>query len=322
MTIKKNDKIFLAGHNGMVGSAILNVLKKKGFKSVKTIDKKYLDLKNQKQVNEFFKKNKFKQVYLCAAKVGGIHANNVFPADFIIENLQIQTNVINAAFNNGIKNLIFLGSSCVYPIIKNRKISENDLLTAELEPTNEPYAIAKISGIKLCESYNRQYNTNFKAIMPCNLFGPGDNFHPKNSHVMAAIIRKVYLAKIKNKNKIFLWGNGKPRREFLHVDDLAKAAVLLGNLSRSKFSKIIKNKGCHINVGYGKDFSIKEISKLISKSFKYKGEIVFDKNKPNGVKRKLLNSEKFRNINSNKIDKFEVVLDKYLKEIWEKKKLF
>ena len=322
MTIKKNDKIFIAGHKGMVGSSIFKALKRKSYTKLKTIDKKKLDLKNQKKVDEYFKRNKFKQVYLCAAKVGGIHANNTFPADFIIENIQIQTNVINAAFKNGVKNLIFLGSSCVYPIITNRKIRENDLLTSKLENTNEPYAIAKISGIKLCESFNRQYNTNFKAVMPCNLFGPGDNFHPTNSHVMAAIIRKVYMAKLHREKKILLWGNGFPKREFLHVDDLAEAAISIGNLSKKKFEKIVNNKECHINVGYGKDFSIKQIANLISNSLNYKGKIDFDKSKPNGVKRKLLNSEKYKKINTFKPQKFEYVLDKYLKEIWKRKKLF
>ena len=219
MSIKKNDVIFVAGHNGMVGSAILRLLKKKKFKKIVTADKSSLDLTNQKKVNNFFNKKKIKIIFLCAAKVGGIYANNTYPAEFIYKNIMIQSNIINAAFNNKINKILFLGSSCVYPVITNRKIKEEDLLTNKLEMTNEPYSIAKISGIKMCESYNRQYNTDYRSLMPTNLFGPGDNFHPENSHVIAGLIRKFISAKKNNHKQVVAWGTGSPKREFLYSDD-------------------------------------------------------------------------------------------------------
>jgi len=322
MNIKKNDKIFIAGHKGMVGSAILRVLQKKKYTNIITKEKKNLNLTDQNKVENFFKKEKIKQVYLCAAKVGGILANDHYRADFIEENLLIQTNVIVSAFKNGVKNLVFLGSSCVYPVIINRKITEKDLLSSYLEPTNEPYAVAKISGIKLCENYNRQYKMNYKAVMPCNLFGPGDNFHPTKSHVMAALIRKILLAKNKKLKNVVLWGDGSPKREFLYVDDLAEAVVFIGNLSKKKIERILGSKQCHINIGYEKDYSIKNIVKLIARSLNYKGDILFDKSKPNGVKKKLLNSDLSRKLGWKPNYNFEEILDLYVKKIYKNKKLF
>ena len=235
MSLKINDRIFVAGHKGMVGSSILRTLKKKGYKNIITVNKKKLNLESQKEVNNFFKKKKIDFIFLCAAKVGGIYANDYFPADFILKNILIQTNVINAAHKNKIKKLIFLGSSCIYPREDTRKIREDDILTGKLEMTNEPYAVAKISGIKMCESFNRQYNTDYRSLMPTNMFGPGDNYHKMNSHVMAALIRKFIIAYRKKYKTVTVWGSGKPKREFLYIDDFASATIYLAKMSKRKY---------------------------------------------------------------------------------------
>ncbi len=290
-------KIFVAGHNGMVGSAIVRcLLKKKKKFDIITKNRNKLDLTNQQSVKNFFKKEKIDQVYLAAARVGGIFANHTYPANFIYENLMIEANIINAAFENGVKRLLFLGSSCIYPKFSNRAIKEKDLLTGILEPTNEPYSIAKIAGIKLCESYNRQfgkkYGIDYRSIMPTNLYGPGDNYDLNNSHVIPALIRKFHEAKIKKLPKVLVWGSGKQKREFLHVDDLARASFKIMNLEKKKFYKNTDLRCSHINVGFGSDLSIKVLANIIKEITKYKGKIVFDVSKPDGMKKKLLNSKK------------------------------
>jgi GDP-L-fucose synthase len=272
-------RIYVAGHNGLVGSSIVRRLKLKGYKNILTADRKNLDLTNQKKVFDFLKKKKPKIVIIAAAKVGGIYANNTYRADFIYENLAIQNNLIHGSFLNNIKNLLFLGSSCIYPRDSNQPIKEKYLLKGPLEFTNEPYAIAKIAGIKLCENYNFQYKTNYKCLMPTNVYGPGDNYDPENSHVFAALIKKIHDAKIKNKKQIILWGDGTPKREFIYVDDLADACVY--------FMKI-KTRESWINVGTGKDFTISQYAKIIMKYLKCNLKIKFDNTKPNGSPRKLL----------------------------------
>ena len=280
--IKKSDKIFLAGHNGLIGSAILRKLKENGYKKIITINKNKLDLTNQSKVYKFIKKKKPKFIFIAAAKVGGILSNMNYKANFIFENLMIQTNLIDAAFKNNIKNLIFLGSSCIYPKFSKQPIKEDYLLTGKLEETNEAYAIAKIAGIKMCESYNIQYKTNYKCLMPTNTFGPNDNYHNKNSHFIASLIRKIYQIRKKNLNTITIWGNGKPKREIIYVDDIADACIY--------FMKK-KTKETLINIGTGKDMSIEQYVKLFIKILlpQKKIKIIYDKNKPNGTPRKLMN---------------------------------
>jgi GDP-L-fucose synthase len=272
-------KIYVAGHNGLVGSSIVRRLKLKGYKNILTADRKDLDLTSQQKVFDFLKKKKPKIVIIAAAKVGGIYANNTYRADFIYENLAIQNNLIHGSFLNNIKNLLFLGSSCIYPRDSKQPIKEKYLLKGPLEFTNEPYAIAKIAGIKLCENYNFQYKTNYKCLMPTNVYGPGDNYDPKNSHVFAALIKKIHDAKIENKKQIILWGDGTPKREFIYVDDLADACI--------HFMKI-KTKESWINIGTGKDFTISQYAKIIMKYLKCNLKIKFDNTKPNGSPRKLL----------------------------------
>ena len=261
-----------------------------------TKTKNELNLLNQKEVVTFFKKEKIDQVYLAAARVGGIYANNTFPAEFIYENLMIQTNVIHGAFEGGVKKLLFLGSSCIYPKFAKQPINEEQLFTGKLEPTNEPYAIAKIAGIKMCESYNRQYSLShkidYRSIMPTNLYGPRNSYHPENSHVIAALIYRFHDAKIKKKPKVVIWGTGKPKREFLYVDDMARASIFLMNLNKKIYSKNISNRCSHINVGSGEDISIKKLSVQIKKIVGYNGKIVFNPKKPDGTMRKLINSQK------------------------------
>jgi len=288
-------KIFIAGHKGMVGSAILRKLKNKSNKIV-IADKKKLNLLNQKSVLSFFKKNKFNEVYLCAAKVGGIHANNTYLADFIYQNLEIQSNLIHSAYLTKVKKLMFLGSSCVYPKKPKIPIKEEYLLTSELENTNEMYAIAKIAGLKMCKAYNAQFKTDFRAIMPTNLYGQNDNYDSLNSHVLAALIKKIVLAKKQNKKSFIVWGTGRPRREFLHVDDLADATVKIMNLSKKKYNKVAGEKFPFINVGSGSDISVKDLAKLISKIVEFKGKMIFDKSKPDGTFRKLMDNSKLRKI--------------------------
>ena len=279
--IDHKSKIFVAGHKGLVGSAILRKLKKKGFKNILTAGRSKLDLTNQSKVYSFIKKEKPNFIFIAAAKVGGIYSNNKYPAEFMYNNLTIQSNLIHAAYLCDIKNLIFLGSSCVYPRLCKQPIKEQYLLNGELEKTNEAYAIAKIAGIKMCESYNRQYKTNYKCLMPTNTFGPNDSYDPLNSHFFPSLIRKVHEIKVKNKKELILWGNGSPKREVIYVDDIADACVYFMN---KKFKEII------INIGTGNDFSIKEYAKIIlsliipSKKIKIK----YDKSKPNGTPRKVM----------------------------------
>lgn len=296
-------KIFIAGHKGMVGSALIRALK---FKNVEIIikEKKKLNLLNQKEVYNFFKNNKVDQVYLVAAKVGGIYANNNYPANFIYENLMIQANVIHGSFLAGVKKLLFFGSSCIYPKNANQPINEEELLTGKLEPTNEPYAIAKISGIKMCESYNRQYGKShgidYRCIMPTNLYGPGDNYQHENSHVIPSLIRRFHEAKVKNLSNVIVWGTGASKREFLYVEDLASASIYLMNLSKNFFYKQTSPMCSHINVGSGKDLTIKELAQLIKEVVDFKGNIHFDPSKPDGTHRKILNSKKIKNLGFNK----------------------
>jgi GDP-L-fucose synthase len=299
----KKKKLFIAGHKGMVGSALIRALK---FKNVEIIikEKKKLNLLNQKEVYNFFKNKKVDQVYLVAAKVGGIYANKNYPANFIYENLMIQANVIHGSFLAGVKKLLFFGSSCIYPKNANQPINEEELLTGKLEPTNEPYAIAKISGIKMCESYNRQYGKShgidYRSIMPTNLYGPGDNYQPENSHVIPSLIRRFHEAKVKNLSNVIVWGTGAPKREFLYVDDLASASIYLMNLSKIFFYKQTSPMCSHINVGSGKDLTIKELAQLIKEVVGFKGNIHFDPSKPDGTHRKILNSKKIKNLGFNK----------------------
>ena len=288
-------KIFIAGHKGMVGSAVFRKLKNNSNKIV-IADKKKLNLLNQKSVLSFFKRNKFDEVYLCAAKVGGIHANNTYVADFIYQNLEIQNNLIHSSYLSKVKKLMFLGSSCVYPKKPKIPIKEEYLLTSELENTNEMYAIAKIAGLKMCKAYNAQFKTDFRAVMPTNLYGQNDNYDSLNSHVLAALIKKIVLAKKQNKNSFIVWGTGKPKREFLHVDDLADATIKIMNLSKSKYDKVAGEKFPFINVGSGSDISIKDLAKLISKIVGFKGKMIFDKSKPDGTFRKLMDNTKLRKI--------------------------
>ena len=287
----RKPKVYIAGHNGMVGSALIRILKKKKINLI-TRDRKELDLTSQAAVRNFFKREKPDQVYLAAAKVGGIYANNKYPAEFIYQNLIIEANIIHSAFLSGVKKLLFLGSSCIYPKFANQPIKEGELLAGVLEPTNEPYAVAKIAGIKLCESYNRQYgstqNIEYRSVMPTNLYGPGDNYHSKNSHVIPALIKKFHEAKIKKKSKVIVWGTGMPRREFLYVDDLARACYHVMNLNKNIYDKNINSTCSHINVGCGKDLTIKELAETIKKIIGYKGEVKFDNRTLDGMPRKLL----------------------------------
>jgi len=296
----ENEIIYIAGHNGLVGSALTRYIKANSNNQIITKSRNELDLTNQNSVRDFFNKNKITQVYLAAAKVGGIYANNNFPADFIYQNILIQTNVIESAFKNGIKKLLFLGSSCIYPKFSQQPIHESELLRDKLEKTNEPYAIAKIAGIKLCESFNRQYSRShdidYRSIMPTNIYGPGDNYHPKNSHVIPALIQRIHNAKIHNKKSVNIWGSGNAKREFLYVDDLASACFHIMNLNKSFLSDHIDDMCSHINVGTGKDISIKELAFAIKEVINYEGKLLFDTTKPEGTPRKLLDVSKINKI--------------------------
>ena len=290
--MKKNSKIYVAGHKGLVGSAIVNLLKKKGFSKVILKTRKQLDLKNQSQVRNFFKKYKPEIVIIAAAKVGGIYANNKFPADFIYDNLMIQGNIINSSYENKVKKLIFLGSSCIYPKHAKQPIKEDYLLNGELENTNIAYAVAKISGLVMCDSYNKQYKTrtDFRCLMPTNLYGPGDNYHGLNSHVIPALIKRFHNAKKNKKKFIKVWGSGEARREFLYSEDLAEAVIFIIKLSKEKYRRYLSKKNNHINVGSGQEYSIKKLAKIISNIIGYKGKILFDRSKPNGTMRKFLSN--------------------------------
>lgn len=295
-----NSKIYVAGHRGMVGSAIVRNLQAKGFSNIVTRTHAELDLTNQAAVQAFFEAEKPDQVYLAAAKVGGIHANNTFPAEFIYQNLMMEANVIHQAFVGGVKKLLFLGSSCIYPKLAPQPMSEDALLTGKLELTNEPYAIAKIAGIKLCESYNRQYgqshDIDYRSVMPTNLYGPGDNYHPENSHVIPALIGRFHEAKVSNAAEVVIWGTGTPRREFLFVDDMAAASVFVMDLDKSIYEQHTDPMRSHINVGFGSDVTIKELAHAVAKATGYAGKIVFDTSKPDGAPRKWMDSGKLNQL--------------------------
>lgn len=290
------DKIYVAGHRGMVGSAIIRTLEQQGQTNFVTRTHVELDLTKQAAVQAFFEKEKPTQVYLAAAKVGGIHANNTYPAALIYQNLMVQANVIDAAFRSGVQKLLFLGSSCIYPKLAPQPMAEDALLTGTLEPTNEPYAIAKIAGIKLCESYNRQYGqshgVDYRSVMPTNLYGPGDNYHPENSHVIPALIRRFHEAKVANAPTVIIWGSGTPRREFLYVDDMAAASVFVMNLSKEKLGVHTQPMQSHINVGFGEDITIKELALAVGKTVGFQGVIDFDTDKLDGSPRKLMDSSR------------------------------
>jgi len=283
-----NQKIYVAGHQGMVGSSIVRNLKDKGYTNIVSRTHKELDLTNQANVSQFFEEEKPDQVYLAAAKVGGILANHTYPAEFIYINLMIEANIIHAAYKSGVKKLLFLGSSCIYPKLAQQPMSEEALLSGYLEATNEPYAIAKISGIKLCESYNRQYDVDYRSVMPTNLYGPGDNYHPENSHVIPALIRRFHEAKVNRNSSVMIWGSGKPRREFLYVDDMAEASVFVMELDQKKYQSQTRSMRNHINVGFGSDISIHELAMTIKKVIGFEGEIQFDSKKPDGSPQKLM----------------------------------
>ncbi|WP_310564643.1 GDP-L-fucose synthase [Hydrogenophaga sp.] len=298
----EHSKIYVAGHRGMVGSAIVRRLLAHGHPAERIVTRTHteLDLTDQAAVRAFFKAERPDQVYLAAAKVGGIHANNTYPADFIYQNLMIQANVIEAAFCNGVQKLLFLGSSCIYPKLAPQPMAEDALLTGALEPTNEPYAIAKIAGIKLCESYNRQFGdshgVDYRSVMPTNLYGPGDNYHPGNSHVIPALIRRFHEAKVSDAPEVAIWGSGTPMREFLYVDDMAAASVHVMNLPKATYDQHTQPMLNHINVGYGSDISIADLARAVGATVGYTGQITFDPTKPDGTPRKLMDSQRLHSL--------------------------
>ena len=283
-----NDKIYIAGHKGLVGSAIVRQLESRGFTNLLIRTHKELDLTNQVQVQTFFKQEKPDYVILAAAKVGGIHANNTYPADFIYQNMMIEANVINSAYESKVKRLLFLGSTCIYPKAVEQPMRENSLLTDVLEPTNEPYALAKIAGIKLCESYNRQYGTDFRSVMPTNLYGINDNFHPENSHVIPALMQRFHKAKVNNDAEVVVWGTGNAMREFLYVYDMAQASLFVLELDNQTYKDNTQPMLSHINVGTGKDITIREMAETMKQVVGYEGKLTFDTEKPDGAPRKLI----------------------------------
>jgi GDP-L-fucose synthase len=293
-----NRKIYVAGHRGMVGSAIIRRLQAGGVASDRIVTRTHaqLDLVDQRAVSHFFETEKPGQVYLAAAKVGGIFANNTYPAEFVYQNLMIQANIIDAAYRNGVKKLLFLGSSCIYPKSVAQPMRENALLTGVLEPTNEPYAIAKIAGIKLCESYNRQYGTDYRSVMPTNLYGPGDNYHPENSHVIPGLIRRFHEARAQGEDKVVVWGTGTPKREFLYVDDMAAASVHVMELDQHVYAEQCQPMLSHVNVGSNEEVTIFELAKIISRAVGFTGHIEFDSTKPDGTPRKLMDSSRLNNL--------------------------
>jgi len=300
MPLDLKQKIYVAGHRGMVGSAIIRHLQAKGYTNIVTRTHAEMDLTNQAIVKSFFEQEKPDQVYLAAARVGGIHANNTYPAEFIYDNLMVQNNVIHQAFAHDVKKLLFLGSSCIYPKLASQPMSEDALLTGKLESTNEPYAIAKIAGNKMCESYNRQYGqshgVDYRSVMPTNLYGPGDNYHLENSHVIPALIRRFHEAKVSSAPEVVIWGTGTPRREFLYVDDMAAASVFVMELDRVIYDQHISPMESHINVGYGSDITIEELSTEVANAVGYQGEISFDPSKPDGASRKWIDSSRLNQL--------------------------
>lgn len=288
--------VFVAGHRGMVGAAIVRNLEKRSGVTIITRTRSELDLTSQAAVSQFFAENKIDEVYLAAAKVGGIHANNTYPAEFIYENLMIEANIVHAAHANDVQKLLFLGSSCIYPKLAEQPMTEKALLTGTLEETNEPYAIAKIAGIKLCESYNRQYGRDYRSVMPTNLYGPNDNFHPENSHVIPALLRRFHEATQRGDAEVVAWGSGKPMREFLHVDDMAAASIHVMQLDKAVYDEKTEPMLSHINVGTGVDCSIKELVETVAKVTGFTGEIVWDTTKPDGAPRKLMDVSLLRKL--------------------------
>ncbi|MFA5983147.1 MAG: GDP-L-fucose synthase [Methylococcaceae bacterium] len=294
--ISKAKKIFLAGHRGMVGSAILKQLTETGYSNIVVRTHAELDLTNQLAVTDFMQQEKPEQVILAAAKVGGIHANNVFPAEFIYQNIMMEANLVHQAWKSGCHQLLFLGSSCIYPKFAEQPMSESSLLTGTLESTNEPYAIAKIAGIKLCESYNRQYGTDFRSVMPTNLYGQNDNFHLENSHVIPAMIRKFHDAKVSGSKSVTLWGTGQAMREFLHVEDMAAACLYVMELDKEAYKSCTDPMLSHLNVGTGVDVTIKQLAEIIQQVVEFKGEIIWDTTKPDGTPRKLMDVGKLNSL--------------------------
>lgn len=296
MSISKDETIFVAGHRGMVGSAIVRRLEALGYRNIITASRDVVDLTRQSDVEAFFADRHIDQVYLAAAKVGGIHANNTYPADFIYENLMIEASIIHSAYRSGVKKLLFLGSSCIYPRAAEQPMPESSLLSGVLEPTNEPYAIAKIAGIKLCESYNRQYGCDYRSAMPTNLYGPHDNFHPENSHVIPALLRRFHQAVKNNDREVVIWGSGKPMREFLHVDDMASACVHIMELDAAAYQANTEPMLSHINVGTGEDCTISELAETISRVTGFQGKLLFDSSKPDGTARKLMDVSRLKKL--------------------------
>jgi len=311
MHLNKKDKIFIAGHNGMVGSAILRKLRSEGYTNLCFLSRKDLDLTNQTETFQWFENNNFDVVIDCAAKVGGIHANNTYRADFIYNNLQIQNNIIHASYKTKVKKLLFLGSVCIYPKFTDQPIKEEYLLRSPLEPTNEPYALAKIAGIKMCESYYRQYGCQFMSVMPANLYGTNDNFHLENSHVLPALLRKFHEAKEKNSPTVKVWGTGEAMREFMHVDDLANACVHV--LKECDFDKIYSQNISQINLGTGEEISIKNLAHLIARVVNYEGKIQFDTSKPDGTLRRVLDNKRINDLGWS----HEINLEEGLKSTYE-----
>ena len=289
-------RIYVAGHRGLVGSAIVRTLQAQGHTNIVTRSHHELELTEQAQVRDFFRNERIDQVYLAAARVGGIHANNSYPAEFIYDNMMVEVNVVHEAWRSGVHKLLFLGSSCIYPRLAPQPIREDDLMSGALEPTNEPYAMAKIAGIKLCESYNRQYGTDYRSVMPTNLYGPGDNYHPENSHVIPALVRRFHEARLGNAPEVVIWGSGTPMREFLYVDDMAAACVHVMQLDRDTYAAHTDPMHSHINVGTGEDVTIADLARLVGEVVGYRGRIRFDTSKPDGTPRKLLDVSKLKRL--------------------------
>ncbi len=311
--MNKDSKIYVAGHRGLVGSAIMRQLEERNLTNIITRTHDELDLTEQEQVRSFFAEEKPDYVILAAAKVGGIHANNTYPAEFIYQNIMMEANIINAAYRNNIERLLFLGSSCIYPKAVEQPMREDALLTGVLEPTNEPYAIAKIAGIKLCESYNRQYGTDYRSVMPTNLYGPGDNFHPENSHVIPALMRRFHEAKVNDEKEVVVWGSGNPKREFLYVDDMAAASLFVLELDQPTYQQNTSPMLSHINVGTGVDCTIRELAETMKSAIGFQGEIVFDASKPDGTIRKLMDVSRIQQLGW----KYKTSLEDGLKTTYE-----